>query len=260
VTPFSLLSRTSLESVAAALEGGRLQPPYTAPSLGRILSKAEVDSVVGELSRLDAFGMQPKHLGYWLRTLAEEKGRADGGRVELVWSGPESNSAESRDTAVVLRELFLSAETSVLISGFAVFDGRAIFQALADRMDAKPDLRARFFLNVARSGHDSTADSELVVRFARDFRKRHWPGMRFPEVYYDPRSLALEPRERASLHAKCAVIDSRRAFVTSANFTPAAQDRNIEAGVIIESQSFAIRLQDQFESLVARGLLKPVPL
>jgi phosphatidylserine/phosphatidylglycerophosphate/cardiolipin synthase-like enzyme len=246
--------------VAAALEGGRLQPPYTVTGLGRILSRTEVEAVVSEFLRLDGLGMQPLHLCYWLRTLAEEKGRLDGGHVELVWSGPESNRAESRDTAVVLRELFLSAETSVLISGFAVFDGRAIFQALAERMDAKPDLKARFFLNVARSGHDSTADSELVVRFARDFRKRHWPGKRFPEVYYDPRSLALEPRERASLHAKCAVIDSRRAFVTSANFTPAAQDRNIEAGVIIESRSFATRLQDQFESLVTQGLLKPVPL
>ncbi len=260
MTPFSHLSRTSLESVAAALEGGRLQPPYTATSLGRFLSRSEVEAVVSEFSHLDALGMQPEHLGYWLRILAEEKGNGDGERVELVWSGPESNSAESRDTAVVLRELFLAAETSVLISGFAVFDGRTIFETLAERMDAKPDLKARFFLNVARSGHDSTADSELVVRFARDFRKWHWPGKRFPEVYYDPRSLALDSHVRASLHAKCAVIDGRRAFVTSANFTPAAQDRNIEAGVIIESQSFAARLQDQFESLVTRGLLKPVPL
>ena len=216
--------------------------------------------MVSEFSRLDGLGMQPLLLCYWLRVLVEEKGRADSGHVELVWSGPESNSAESRDTAVVLRELFLSAETSVLISGFAVFDGRTIFKALAERMDAKPDLQARFFLNVARPGHDSTTDAELVVRFASDFRKRHWPGRRFPEVYYDPRSLALEPRERSSLHAKCAVIDGRRAFVTSANFTPAAQDRNIEAGVIIDSPSFAIRLQSQFESLVTRGLLKPVPL
>jgi phosphatidylserine/phosphatidylglycerophosphate/cardiolipin synthase-like enzyme len=47
--------------------------------------------------------------------------------------------------------------------------------------------------------------------------------------------------------------------VTSANFTEAAQTRNIEVGALIRSERFAIRLADHFEALVAAGLLLPVP-
>jgi phosphatidylserine/phosphatidylglycerophosphate/cardiolipin synthase-like enzyme len=80
------------------------------------------------------------------------------------------------------------------------------------------------------------------MRFSQKFRTREWPGSRLPEIYYDPRSLELDAEKRASLHAKCVVIDNKLAFVSSANFTGAAQERNIEIGVLIRSKSFAQRL------------------
>ena len=42
--------------------------------------------------------------------------------------------APTRDTGVVLRELFAEAEHRVLIIGFAVHQGREIFAVLAERM------------------------------------------------------------------------------------------------------------------------------
>jgi phosphatidylserine/phosphatidylglycerophosphate/cardiolipin synthase-like enzyme len=260
MTPFHTLSRASLEILAAALEDGRAQPPYSRIGLSKVLPGQDLGCAVDDLGRLSGLGMQASHIAFWLRAMADERGRETGPVAELVWSGPESTNSESRDTGVVLQELFRSAENTVLVAGFAIYDGRSIFKMLADRMDANPHLIARFFLNVARQGHDTTAEADLVVRFAHEFREKHWPGKRLPDIYYDPRSLAMESWKRSSLHAKCAVIDSRRALVTSANFTPAAQDRNIEAGVVIDSVAFATRLQGQFESLVTRGLLRPLPL
>ena len=43
-----------------------------------------------------------------------------------------------------------------------------------------------------------------------------------------PRSLDAEGPKRASLHAKVVVADERIAFISSANFTEAAQVRNME--------------------------------
>jgi phosphatidylserine/phosphatidylglycerophosphate/cardiolipin synthase-like enzyme len=74
-------------------------------------------------------------------------------------------------------------------------------------------------------------------------------------VFYDPRSLARDAAQRSSLHAKCVVIDRRVAFVSSANFTEAAQVRNIEVGALIESSHFAGRLVEHFEGLADAGLL-----
>jgi hypothetical protein len=40
-----------------------------------------------------------------------------------------------------------------------------------------------------------------------------------PEVYFDPRSLETDLDRRASLRAKCVVVDKEVAFVSSAKFT-----------------------------------------
>ncbi|NBY46513.1 MAG: hypothetical protein EBQ56_01820, partial [Proteobacteria bacterium] len=66
-------------------------------------------------------------------------------------------------------------------------------------------------------------------RFATDF-KRNWPGTRRPDAYYDPRSVDQGDGPGAVLHAKAVVHDSELVFVTSANLTPKALERNIEAG------------------------------
>jgi phosphatidylserine/phosphatidylglycerophosphate/cardiolipin synthase-like enzyme len=80
------------------------------------------------------------------------------------------------------------------------------------------------FLNVPRPYRDSTPESELLKRFADRFRLEEWPSPRLPEVYYDERALALGNSEYTSLHAKCIVVDARKALVTSANFTESCSD------------------------------------
>src|ERR1044072_7307094 len=65
--------------------------------------------------------------------------------------------------------------------------------------------------------------------------------------------------KRSSLHAKCVAIDRRVSLITSANFTEAAQQRNIEAGVIVRYPLFVERLVGYFEGLRASGQLVSIP-
>jgi phosphatidylserine/phosphatidylglycerophosphate/cardiolipin synthase-like enzyme len=53
-----------------------------------------------------------------------------------------------------------------------------------------------------------------------------------------------------SLHAKCIVVDNEQVFVSSANFTEAAQNRNIEVGLLVRSAVLSERLSRFFEALV----------
>jgi phosphatidylserine/phosphatidylglycerophosphate/cardiolipin synthase-like enzyme len=76
------------------------------------------------------------------------------------------------------------------------------------------------------------------------------------QVYYDPRSLAFERGKCAALHAKCIVVDRRTVFVSSANFTEAAQEKNIEVGLLLRSTVVAERVGRFFEQLIVRGVLK----
>jgi phosphatidylserine/phosphatidylglycerophosphate/cardiolipin synthase-like enzyme len=84
--------------------------------------------------------------------------------------------------------------------------------------------------------------------------KREWES-----VFYDPR--ALDPEGPGGvLHAKVVVADDEVAFITSANLTKAALDRNIELGVLIRDRAFVLAIGGYFRSLSERDLLKPLPL
>jgi phosphatidylserine/phosphatidylglycerophosphate/cardiolipin synthase-like enzyme len=259
--PLRDLAYGNLLQVADSLESGRLVPPFTPFSLSRLLRPDQSVTACQELNRLHESGMQIPHLVYVLRVVAEERLSCENSApsVDLVWTGPEVPGAESRDTSVLIAELFGTAERSVLVAGFAIAQGKKIFKALSDRMLAIPDLRVRMFLNVARPFRDTTLEEELLKRFADKFRLHEWPGGKLPELYYDRRTLSTDDFERSSLHAKCVVIDEEKALVTSANFTVAAQIRNIEAGVFVGDPKFARSLVRQFDALVSSGLLCRIP-
>lgn len=61
------------------------------------------------------------------------------------------------------------------------------------------------------------------------------------------------------LHAKALVVDDEAAFVTSANLTEAAFDRNIEVGVLSRDRTVAASLAKHFRVLIERKLLHPLP-
>jgi phosphatidylserine/phosphatidylglycerophosphate/cardiolipin synthase-like enzyme len=112
-----------------------------------------------------------------------------------------------------------------------------------------------FCLDIARRPGDTSLDSEIVRRFARDFREKHWRWPELPQLFYDPRSLSDNPMHRSSLHAKCVVTDRSAALITSANFTQAAQLRNIEVGLLVRHLTLVERLACYFEGLIDSGQL-----
>jgi hypothetical protein len=260
--PFHGVTSAQLSALARDLASGRVAAPFSVVRLASCghggLSAAAVEALKGFA---DA-GMTGAHIATVLGLVVGERERVSelSPPPELVWSGPEVGHMVSRDTAVVLRGLFTGAERTVLVAGFVVYEGRAIFEALAARMDANPGLSVRFFLNVARPWGDTTrSDAEILRAFAEDFRAKQWPGQRLPEVFSDRRALSMERGPRAVLHAKCVVVDDTKALVTSANFTEAAQERNIEAGTLVHDATFARGLRAQFEALVQAGELRRVP-
>jgi phosphatidylserine/phosphatidylglycerophosphate/cardiolipin synthase-like enzyme len=245
-----------LRAIADALRSGRLAPPFTVTGLQRYCTADLAPGLARAFDNLNTDGMNPTHMALLLDCAVEaRKGCSKSGDIDLVWSGPEVPGTTCRDTGVVVRELFANACSSVLVVGFAVKQGKDVFRALAQRMDQIPNMTVRFFLNIARQfGHDLPS-AEIIREFLDDFKTNEWPGSRLPEVYYDPRSLETNGPKRSSLHAKCIVIDRRIAFISSANFTEAAQLRNIEVGAVIHNEQFAVRLGDQFGHLVDAGVL-----
>ena len=191
-----------------------------------------------------------------LNTLADV--RADtvdmGNALDLVLSGPDVAGVPTRDTAAVMHALIEDAREEILLVGYAVHNGKRLFEPLARKLASQPGLRVWFCLDISRRQGDTSLAFEIVRRFAHEFSAKHWPWEPKPEVYYDPRALG-DGRERASMHAKCMVVDRQVAFITSANFTEAAQKRNVEAGLIVRLEPLAQRVASYFEGLCKTGHL-----
>lgn len=267
------LGPAALDDLAAALAGERLRPPYSAASVRRVVAGALVEGVLRELEALGGEGFAPRQIARVLRTLAAERRSRQqiADRIELVWSGPDvAAPASPRDTAVVVRDLCRAAQRQVLLANFSfdksgqeeqVHKSRALWQPLADNMVKNPGLRVRFFINIARDDRSPYADKPpqwWIRGFVRHFREHLWPAERLPEMYYDPRALRGDRRERAILHAKCVVVDEARAFISSANFTQAGHERNIEAGVVVDDAALARQITAQFDALVHAGAVQRV--
>lgn len=255
--PFGDASAGTLRALAAAIRTGRVAAPITRMGLQRATPMSE--NLSNEIFRFVDDGLSPPHLAVMPDLAADvADAAARHSPCELVWSGPEGRAAQSRDTAVVLSDLFAEAERRVTISTFVVRQTALVLGALSRRMEERPELHARIFLHVPRGVRDTRHESELLREFS-DALRREWPGQRRPEVFYDPRSVSADRAIQATWHAKCVVVDDAVSFVTSANFTEWAQSRNVEAGVLIRDPNLAHQLPAQFDSLVAAGAVVRLP-
>lgn len=249
----------TLSTIIAGLRSGRLTPPFTALQFGQYASTSAATSAAAVVQSLVVQGMDAGAIAAAFElVLADRRRQGDStGAVDLVTSGPEAPGVANRDTGVVVREMFRHASKSVLVVGYAVYQGRRVFESLVERMAHIPALEVRLFLNVPRGDGDTTRKEVLLARFETRFKESQWPeGAALPEVYFDPRSVADDVPVRSSLHAKCVVVDEREVFVSSANFTEAAQERNIEVGLRIDSQPLARQLVRHFAKLKEHGVVE----
>ncbi|MGA2851840.1 MAG: DISARM system phospholipase D-like protein DrmC [Terracidiphilus sp.] len=251
-----LLSATELRTLASSLRTGRLCAPFSASNLGRYLAAPQAAPVAANLQAMADADIQPAAIAYSLELLSSafSERPSIGDLVDLVMSGPPIVGQGNRGTSVVVSDLFRNAEESILIAGYAVYQGQKVFHDLAERMAERPAVNVRMFLDVQRRPGDTSTSAEIVRRFAHRFQSEEWPpGKRYPEVFYDPRALSSDRHKRAALHAKCVVADHEHVFVSSANFTEAAQERNVEVGLLVHSTSVAERLTHFFDALTVSG-------
>ena len=245
------------ERLALALQSGLLSAPYSEVSLQSVLGSNVGADVLNALFELQRLGMSGPAAAAYIRTVDQIGSRTP--MPDLVWSGPQVPGLHSRDTRRVYEELLGSAQRSVWASTYAFFDGPKAFDVLARRMEELPGLRVALLLNIQRKWGDTTAAEHLVRKFAEHFWKVDWPGKSRPKVYYDPRALEIDGPSGV-LHAKAVVADDESVFVTSANLTEAALERNIEIGLLIRDHALAVSVVKHFQGLIDRELLRQLPI
>jgi phosphatidylserine/phosphatidylglycerophosphate/cardiolipin synthase-like enzyme len=253
--PLLSLAPSELRALATSVRNGRVSAPFSALSLQRIIGQDAARSISSRLASLSASGMSSEAMSVCLKLTADALSSRSPleDLVDLVTTGPETGGVANRSTAVVVSELFRGAEHSVLVAGYAVYQGQRVFQALGNRMVQHPELETRMFLDVPRKQGDTSSADALIARFVHQFKSSQWPkGAPFPNVYCCGQLMTSNGRA-GSLHAKCIVVDGEHVFISSANFTEAAQERNIEVGLLVQSVALGDRVCRFFDALLNVG-------
>lgn len=247
-----------LELLIENLIFNRMSFPVSRLSLADKLSTNKVDFWLEKFEGYEKAGFtkeQTLHSLLELKKLLDARDVQLTSEVEIVWTGPEMLNSNLRDTSVVAQEMFREVKQEVLIAGFAFYQGKDLFAEIAKKLDFDKNFKVTIVVDVRRDGNTS-AEVAVLLKFKADFLSKQWPGKTPPDIYYDPRTLAIDGHVKSSMHAKCIIIDSHKLFITSANFTAAAHHRNIEAGVVLDSKQHAISLKSQFNNLIESGILR----
>lgn len=259
------LSYSSLINLAQALNNERLFLDASLNILSRYASDQESKIIFNEFRKFIEFGMTEKAVAYSLNLIAKEKQNHQNyqNKIEVVWTIPDIQGIHSRNTALIVQEIFQQAQTQLLISTYVIDRPEkaiSIFGSLMERMETKADLDVRIILNIEQPYKSNLSTDSCIRKFSENFCNNLWQGKRLPDVFYDSRGFSdNNPYQRSCLHAKFIIADHQKVFLTSANFTEAAHQRNIEAGIIFDDRIIALKIINQVNLLINDKILVKLP-
>lgn len=233
----SLVSPEKVQAVAARVR--RIEASKAVTALPSVVGTPVASTVVEQLAaawqktevgsdELASMLLVASHV--YTRTAAEQS-------IELVWTGPTTPFVSARRTEQALLQVINSAEQSLFITSFVAYDLSTIVKAL-----------------------NAANDRGVVVSMLLELSQDHGGGIAFDAIgkmrtlvptakLYAWRDKA-DPFSDGRVHAKVAVADGRVCFITSANLTGHAMDKNMEAGVLVCDGDLPGLLHSHLKALV----------
>jgi phosphatidylserine/phosphatidylglycerophosphate/cardiolipin synthase-like enzyme len=171
-------------------------------------------------------------------------------KIDLVWTGPESQIIPFRRTDQALLQLINSAEMRILVVSFTVYKAKDIVDALIFAGQRGVSIK---ILVESREEDTGKLDYDPIQAFGPEIHNYaefyNWP--------MDNRPLSPDGRH-GSLHAKVAVADGQRLFISSANLTGYAMNLNMEMGVLIEGGTLPGNVETHFEALIDKDVVRRI--
>ena len=165
--------------------------------------------------------------------------------TELVWTGPTTPFVSARRTEQTLLQVINSAEQSLFITSFVAYDVSTIVKALNAANDRGVNIA---MLLESSQDHGGSINIDVIGKM-----RGLVPGAQL-YAWRDKTGDFADGR----VHAKVAVADKTSCFITSANLTGYAMEKNMEAGVLISGGRIPRLLDDHLRSLVDTKLVSQV--
>ena len=162
--------------------------------------------------------------------------------AELVWTGPSSELVAMRKTEQALLQVIQGADRKLFLTSFVAYSLASIMEALTAA--AERGVAVSMLLESSdQHGGSVSNDGIGEMRNALPTAQVYFWGER-PEEFAG-----------GKVHAKVAAADERLCFISSANLTGHAMERNMEAGVLIAGGSIPRNLHRHLEALAATRVI-----
>lgn len=237
---YDLVSNTPPERITQLADKVRTLPGNE--SSARLNAWASTPGARTRLDRLtaswNASGISPAELAGMLLGASHACRRANSeSDTELVWTGPSSELVATRKTERSLLQVIDQAQERLFLTSFVAYDVASIMAALAKAVDRGVALS---MLLESSDKHGGGVSIDGIARMRESLPSA--------KVYFWKDK--GDEFAGGKVHAKVAVCDENLCFISSANLTGYAMEKNMEAGVLIRGGAFPRTLHRHLEALV----------
>lgn len=165
--------------------------------------------------------------------------------TELVWTGPTTPFVSARRTEQALLQVINASKATLFITSFVAYDVSSIVKTLNSASNRGVQISMLFESSQDHGGSitiDAIGKMRLLVPSAQLYAWRE----------------KSDPFGDGRVHAKVAVADGNTCFITSANLTGYAMEKNMEAGVLISGGHIPKLLDEHLRSLVDMKIISEV--
>ena len=162
--------------------------------------------------------------------------------IELVWTGPITSVVSARKTEQVLLQVINKAKSELFITSFVAYKVDSIIQALNSACDRGVQL---FLLLELSFDNGGSINIDVISKMKKSVSKANIYAWRDKDIEF----------EGGRVHAKVAVADKNACFITSANLTGYAMEKNMEMGLLINGGSIPGLISDHLKALIDRNVV-----
>lgn len=233
----SQLPYEKIEAIAEKLKKDRdIDPTSSLHSIsGTPIAKVAIDHLVQAIKKnpvsANELAVMLLSAGYAFQKMRNNQS------IELVWTGPKTPFVSPRRTEQALLEVINAAQRTLFIMSFVAYEIPTIMKALAEA--AERDVEISMLMELSRD-HGGSIDIDALGKMKKVL----------PAAYLYVWKEKGEGFDDGRVHAKTAVSDGNRCFITSANLTGFAMERNMELGVLVTGGDIPQLLENHLRSLI----------
>lgn len=163
--------------------------------------------------------------------------------LELVWTGPPSELVSTRKTEQALLEVINASNKNLFLTCFVSYKAISILESMCKAISRGVEV------SILMESSDKPGDGIFVDAIGK--MRELLPEAK---IYYWANKQGVY--EGGKVHAKIAVADAHVCFVSSANLTGYAMEKNMEAGILIHGGPIPEKLHEHLNALVITKVVK----